>query len=72
MIGRRSLSVAITGTVSLMGRGANMPIKKTKIRTGTSRILAEPIVGPRKQPIRTETSDDRVDGDAPRKSPAQG
>jgi hypothetical protein len=44
-----------------------MSIKKTKIRTGTSRILAETIVGPKKQPIRTQTGDG---GDPPAKSPA--
>jgi hypothetical protein len=49
-----------------------MPIKKTKIRTETSRILAETIIGPKKQPAPTQTShDDVVDGGAPSKSPAQ-
>ena len=44
-----------------------MPIKKTKIRTETSRILAETIIGPKKQPI----PDPGTDSEAPSKSLAR-
>jgi hypothetical protein len=43
-----------------------MPIKKTKIRTEASRILAETIIGPKKTPI-----DRTGDADAPKAEPAQ-
>jgi len=49
-----------------------MSIKKTKIRTETSRILAETIVGPSKRPIPAQPGHDgAVDGDTPSKSPAR-
>jgi len=48
-----------------------MAIKKTKIRAETSRILAETIIGPKKQPIREQTSDDNVVDGAPSKTPAR-